>query len=226
MTAERFLTDKIDKKMFQVIRKQMNDLSLQDCLYLRMLLRHISTMPNELYRDADQDVPNEQRHHIAAAALTHDNLCASNILVDEQYNIKGSVSPYTPSRTKNQSYTTQTHKLVRHKTPPHPLRPQTPPSPLHPTKPIRSLNHTLRRPPRTNHLPQPTPHLVPNLLRPLPPHRNPRPSPVLRPRSFNAPLHGHRRPRLETLASNRGAEHEVPQVDARQWVYAFPDCAV
>lgn len=114
MTAERFLTDKIDKKMFQVIRKQMNDLSLQDCLYLRMLLRHISTMPNELYRNAEQDISNEQWHHVAATALTHDNLCASSILIDEQYNIKGSVSPYplpepkpklTPCRLINWSVT-------------------------------------------------------------------------------------------------------------------------
>lgn len=111
MTAERFLTDKVDKKMFQVIRKERDDLSLQDCLFLRMLLRQISTIPNEVYPDPPDDDATESNKPTAsrpkkpsivtATALVHDNLCAASILVDDMYNIKGFVSPtHSPLQTK------------------------------------------------------------------------------------------------------------------------------
>lgn len=96
MDAEQFLLDKIDSKIFQVIRKQRDDLSLHDCLFLRLLLRQISHIPNPLYPDTGPNVSNEPSN-AAATALTHDNLCASNILIDDYYNIKGSAPPLSPN---------------------------------------------------------------------------------------------------------------------------------
>lgn len=97
MTAERFLTDRVDTKIFQVIRKQRKDLSLQDCLFLRFLVKQISSIPNSLYPNTGEGVSNEPSN-ATATALAHDNLSAANILIDDEYNIKGSVLPYPPSQ--------------------------------------------------------------------------------------------------------------------------------
>lgn len=86
--------DKVDNKIFQVIRKQRDDLSLQDGLWLRFILRQIGTIPNPLYPNNDTGPHVSKKESDATAtALAHDNLCASNILIDDRYNIKGSLPP-------------------------------------------------------------------------------------------------------------------------------------
>lgn len=97
ITADRFLRDKIDKKMMQVIRNQTKELTIPDCMALRLLARQISIIPSEIYPNNDPNVPNEPCA-VAASALAHDDLCASNILIDDNYRITGSLC--TKSRSK------------------------------------------------------------------------------------------------------------------------------
>lgn len=144
MTADRALVDKIDKKVLRAIRQQMDGLSLRDCLALRFLARIILIIPSVIYGDPEEsNTPNST----AASALVHDDLVASNILIDENYRPKGFRNPSSLMQ-KPLLKLTQIHQLVYRETPAPPLRLQATSLPYHRSQPLRHRNHGHPCPPR------------------------------------------------------------------------------
>lgn len=68
-----FLIDAVDRKIVRVIRKQVPEISLEDCLNLRALL------PEVVHDSLDY----------APFLISHGDLSSNNILVDRNYNITG-----------------------------------------------------------------------------------------------------------------------------------------
>lgn len=128
--------DKVDKKVLRAIRQEMNGLSIRDCLVLRFLARIISLIPSFIYPSADPRLSNSPSR-TAASALLHDNLMASNILIDRSYRVKGFRHPTAHSRSSLMLKLAQVHQLVRRKTPAHPLRLETTTLPDHRSQPLR-----------------------------------------------------------------------------------------
>lgn len=75
MTADGFFTDLIGRKILRVNSGQLREISLQDCLNLQILGRKIAGKAPE----------------ITSFAISHDDLAPHNIIVDDEFNIKGSV---------------------------------------------------------------------------------------------------------------------------------------
>jgi len=78
-----FLRDSIDRKILRVERGQLREVSLRDCLSLRVLGRRIAyTTPI-----------------VSSFAVSHEDLTPHNIMVDDEYNIKGSECSIHSRRT-------------------------------------------------------------------------------------------------------------------------------
>ncbi|KAL1845130.1 hypothetical protein VTK73DRAFT_1064 [Phialemonium thermophilum] len=73
VTALTFLTDAVDRKIQRVKKGQLRDVRLEDCLVQRELVpRVIHDLPEASY-----------------FVLSHEDLAAQNIIVDDEFNVKG-----------------------------------------------------------------------------------------------------------------------------------------
>lgn len=70
-----FLTNLINRKTLRVERGQLREVSLRDCLSLQVLGRRIIYTTPTI---------------ISSFAISHQDLAPQNIIVDDEYNIKGS----------------------------------------------------------------------------------------------------------------------------------------
>jgi hypothetical protein len=112
VTTEQFILDIIDQKILGVIRDKLAGVNIIECMQLRKLAREALHIPNEVYchpgecpEDCNHDSGDEkcmkntnQSCTGTSFALSHDDLSAENIIVDADYNVKGSVQS-TPNST-------------------------------------------------------------------------------------------------------------------------------
>lgn len=84
------MTKEIDRKLLHVVEGKVPGIRIPDCLSLRVLARLVANMPNEIYRHEDTA---NSASFVTSLAISHNLLGQQNIIIDHDYNIKGSVCP-------------------------------------------------------------------------------------------------------------------------------------
>ena len=72
-TASTFLLDAVDRKLRRIRKGQLRGVSVHDCL-----------VQHELVHRIVHDVP-----EASSFVISHEDLAAQNIIVDDEFNIKG-----------------------------------------------------------------------------------------------------------------------------------------
>ena len=88
-----------------MLHEGVEGLDFQDCISLRVIARILSKMPSKFYLHENPpgcgyqiNFPINLEKTAAVSAISHDDLSAKNIIVDKDYNIRGSVSQSVSTR--------------------------------------------------------------------------------------------------------------------------------
>ena len=106
ISAVRFLLNLADSRTLGVIRARMPGVNLKECMQLRKLIREAFDIPNEVYSCPGEclegcthrpEVVNclkvlNRKCSATQVCLSHEEVTAENIIVDDNYQIQGHVS--------------------------------------------------------------------------------------------------------------------------------------